>query len=170
MNNTCPNCASVYGVGPQHVGRQFNCRKCSAALVVSEDGLQLAGAATQRVGSNEPAEEPENLGDTARVAPRVRRSRGLGGGLGEYLAFRKMIVPVIIQIIFYLFAGISVVIGLSYLIYLGIVQKGGLFVIFQGLVILLVGPLIIRIQCEILIVIFRIHDTLTEIKNAAQKK
>jgi len=169
MNNTCPSCGSVYGVSAQHVGRQFNCRKCNAALVVAEDGLQLAGAATQRVDASEAAAEEEHLSDTARVAPRPRRGRTAGGGLGDYLTFRKFIVPLIIQIIFWLFAALSIIAGLG-MLYLAISQKLGLFAVLEGLFVLVAGPLMVRIYCEILIVIFRIHDTLTDVKNAVEKK
>jgi hypothetical protein len=38
--------------------------------------------------------------------------------------------------------------------------------ILKGLLVLLAGPLVVRIYCEILIIFFRINETLTEIKHA----
>lgn len=38
-----------------------------------------------------------------------------------------------------------------------------------GLFMLFLGPLVVRIYCEILILIFKMNDTLTDIKNAVEK-
>ena len=76
--------------------------------------------------------------------------------MNDFLAFRKMITPLIIQIIFWIGVVICVI--------------GGLIALAdsfapQGLVALILGPLAVRIYCELLIVIFRINDTLTDIKH-----
>ena len=167
MNNTCPSCGSVYGVTPQHVGREFSCRKCGASLVVREGGLELAGGQTQAEGG-EPLEE--NMGDTARVGQRTRHTRG-ASGIGDYLTFRKMIVPILIQVIFWLFTALFVIGGFFQII--AGFKAGftlGYLAVLGGLVMLFVGPLAVRIYCEIIIVVFRINDTLTEIKNVLEKK
>ena len=169
MNNTCPSCGSVYGVTPQHVGRQFACRKCGAALAVNEEGLQLAG------GAAAPPAEEEGAGDTdvdtARVAPRSRRGRGAGGGFGDYLAFRKMIVPILIQVIFWAGTALFIIGGLFQVITgFRVGLSIGFVAVLGGLAMILLGPLAVRIYCEILIVIFRINDTLTDIKNLLEKK
>jgi hypothetical protein len=43
MRAFCPNsgCDAVYNLNPQHVGKQFNCRKCGTALAVESDGLRI---------------------------------------------------------------------------------------------------------------------------------
>lgn len=166
MNNTCPSCGSVYGVTPQHIGREFKCRKCGAALVVKEEGLQLAGGETPPAEEQEPFDE--GMGDTAGAAPRSRRSRG-GSGIGDYLAFRKMIVPIIIQVIFWVLVALAVLGSLGALI-TAITLKTGFLSILAALASLFIGPLLIRIFCESLIVMFRINDTLTDIKNVLEKK
>ncbi|MEA5445007.1 DUF4282 domain-containing protein [Gammaproteobacteria bacterium AB-CW1] len=73
----------------------------------------------------------------------------------EYLTFRKMITPAFIQIIFW--------IGV-----IGIVL-GGLFATSQsvlgGLVAIVVGLLVWRIYCELMLILFKIHERLTEISD-----
>lgn len=90
--------------------------------------------------------------------------------MGDFLAFRKMITPSVIQILFWVgvivcvLAGLGTMIGGSYLP--GSSASGAL----SGLLILLVGPIVVRVYCEILIVMFRIHDSLTVIeRNTAQR-
>lgn len=90
--------------------------------------------------------------------------------MGDFLKFHKMITPIIIQIIFWIGVILCIIAGAGILIsniaapYLG----GNEFLI--GLLILLIGPLAVRIYCELLIVIFRINETLTEIKTNTQRR
>jgi len=87
----------------------------------------------------------------------------------EYLTFRRMITPVIIQILFWIGVVLCVIGGI-----IGIVQGagaeygGGRLVLF-GLLTLFLGPVFVRVYCELIIIFFRIHDTLTEIKQNTQK-
>ncbi|MBN1396230.1 MAG: DUF4282 domain-containing protein [Pirellulales bacterium] len=76
----------------------------------------------------------------------------------DFLKFKKMVTPIIIQVLFWL--------GVIACVLAGIVQllNGDVF----GLLTLIIGPLGVRVYCEILIVIFSINDTLTEIKNKSQ--
>jgi len=77
--------------------------------------------------------------------------------LGDYLTFRRMITPVFIQIIFWI-AVIGIVIA-------GLVQiSNGKTA--AGILLLLLGPLGVRIYAEILIVIFRMNESLLDIRNA----
>lgn len=80
--------------------------------------------------------------------------------LQDILTFRTMITPVIVQIFFWL--------GLVGCVLSGI---GSMFTgsFFAGVGIILVGPLIVRIYCELIIVIFNINNTLTEVRNHQQK-
>lgn len=76
--------------------------------------------------------------------------------MNEFLAFKKMVTPVIIQVIFWIGIIAIVIGGLG-----AMFQKG----FFMGLLILILGPIGWRVYCEILIVIFRIHDNLAAIRN-----
>jgi hypothetical protein len=88
----------------------------------------------------------------------------------DYLSFRKMITPVIIQVIFWIGA-VAVAIYALWQIFTGATAsyEGGALVL-RGLVTLVLGPFIWRIYCEVMIVLFRINETLTEIKKKVGKK
>jgi hypothetical protein len=84
--------------------------------------------------------------------------------LDDFLKFDKMITPVIIKVIFWIGLVASVIIALGMIISgLGSRLGGGIEVL-TGLVTLVLGPLMVRIYCELLIVIFKINDSLSEIK------
>jgi hypothetical protein len=81
--------------------------------------------------------------------------------MDDYLTFRKMITPIIIQVIFWLVVVVVVLSGL-------VTMFSDSF--FGGLLIIVFGPLVVRIYCEILIVIFRMNDTLTDIRNELREQ
>lgn len=83
----------------------------------------------------------------------------------DFLAFRTMLTPVIIQIVFWLGAAISVIAGLAYLVSGYSAQYSGGQQVLIGLLLLFVGPVVVRLYCEVLIIFFRINETLTEIRN-----
>jgi hypothetical protein len=85
---------------------------------------------------------------------------------GELFSFQKMITPVIIQVIY-----ILGLIGnaLAALVFLGMsFAQGtalGILVGFVGaIVILLLGSIMIRVYCELLILAFKIYDELKAIR------
>jgi hypothetical protein len=100
--------------------------------------------------------------------------------LMDYLAFRRMITPIFIQIIFWIAAICCFLFGI-YQFFDGLIPQersglGSLFgnqhstktcdftEIFKGLLVMVIGPVFVRIYCEILILFFRMNETLTEIK------
>ena len=77
--------------------------------------------------------------------------------LGEFLAFRRFFTPIAIQVIFWI--GVIGVIVTS----LTVMFRGfGAFL--GGLVFLVVGIVMVRIYCELLILLFRIYDELKAIR------
>jgi hypothetical protein len=70
-----------------------------------------------------------------------------------------MITPVLIQVIFWLTSA-AVAIGLL----AGAAQQGGAAVLV-ALIMIPIAILMIRVYCEVLIVLFRIYDTLVEIRS-----
>lgn len=78
----------------------------------------------------------------------------------DFTNFDKMITPTIIRIIFWICVTCSVILGL-------VLMFGGLFgssgTVLGGLVLIILGPIFSRIQCELLIIIFKINDTLSAI-------
>ena len=82
----------------------------------------------------------------------------------DFLDFKQMITPMFIRIIFIIGVVLSVISGLV-MIVTGAQSKfgGGAQVLF-GVLYIFLGPLVCRIYCELLIVIFRILDELTAIR------
>lgn len=69
MNNTCPACGALYTVAAKDIGRRLRCKKCRAALAVTDAGLTLDGPA--------PAPSPAPAGDSFAADPAAgRRRRG----------------------------------------------------------------------------------------------
>ncbi len=85
----------------------------------------------------------------------------------DFLEFRTMITPVIIQIIFWLGVAACIVMGLI-LIAAGIKVDARSGV--AGFAVLILGPILVRIYCEILIIFFRINETLTEIQHTLEER
>ncbi|WP_423188956.1 DUF4282 domain-containing protein [Alkalibacterium sp. f15] len=74
----------------------------------------------------------------------------------SFFKFDNMITPKIIQIIFFLGLVISVLAGLLMIV------AGDMA--FAGLVVIIMGPLLVRVNCEIIIVLFKIHEALQDIR------
>lgn len=74
----------------------------------------------------------------------------------DFLMFRRMLSPIIIM-------------ALSWLGALGAIAAGiyDLFhgIIAPGVVMIIIGPIIIRLAAEFLMLFFRINETLTDIRN-----
>ena len=95
----------------------------------------------------------------------VKKELQKEGIVKTFLSFDKMITPTLIKIIFYIGIIMSTLTGLS-MILSGIRSPfGGGIQVFLGLLTLVISPVVVRVYCELLIVIFKIHDSLNEIKN-----
>lgn len=75
----------------------------------------------------------------------------------DFLKFKHMITPIIIQILFWVGVAICVFSGLFAMV------QGELGSFLGGILVLIVGPIVVRIYCEILILFFRMNETLSEI-------
>ena len=78
----------------------------------------------------------------------------------EYLSFRKMITPVIIQILFWL--GVLTVVISSFG---SMFMIGGFVGFLTGLFGLVLGVVMVRVYCELIMVAFRMLDVLQEIRD-----
>jgi len=88
----------------------------------------------------------------------------------DFIKFKKMITPVIIQIIFILGTIILIVVGINMINEGSNMRRGGESVVLTGWMFILLGPILLRIYCEVLIVVFSINDTLTDVKNLLKGK
>ena len=87
----------------------------------------------------------------------------------DFLAFRTMLTPLLIQAVFWVGVVICVIAGLIYILS-GVGQYGGGPNVVKGVILLFLGPIAVRIYCEILIIFFRINETLTEIQHTLEEK
>ena len=81
-----------------------------------------------------------------------------------FLMFRKYITPYIVIGLFALGVLACVIFGIVSIVK-GI-QYGSGMAVLMGVLQILLGPIFVRVSCEVLAVFFRIYDTLVEIKNA----
>ena len=85
--------------------------------------------------------------------------------MGDFLAFRKMITPAVIQIFFWLGVIVCVVAGLGILSNSEVLAAASpVPPTLTAVLVLVIGPLIVRIYCELLMVLFRIYESLRAIE------
>lgn len=77
--------------------------------------------------------------------------------MGEFLRFRRMVTPVLIQLLFWL-GVLAVVVG-------GVVTIVTDNVLI-GVAVLVLGPIAVRVYAELLIVLFRIHSALQDMASS----
>jgi hypothetical protein len=101
--------------------------------------------------------------------------------VGDFLAFRRMLTPVLLQLLFWL--GVLGCIGAGVLVIVGdgippglpavvtdrISGIGGDNKLFIGLAILIGGPIALRLAIESVIVVYSINSTLTDIRRSLIK-
>lgn len=79
----------------------------------------------------------------------------------DYFLFKRMLIPFLVQILFWLGIITTTVTGVLDLTH-------GAWI--QGILTIILGPVLVRMACEIMIVLFEINDTLTDIKEYIQEK
>lgn len=72
---------------------------------------------------------------------------------GEFLGFRKFVTPAVIQIVFWLLVLANLVASVWFM------TTGG-WAILWGFIQIFLGSLLIRVYCELVILLFRIYDSL----------
>ncbi len=94
----------------------------------------------------------------------------------DFLAFRRMVTPIIIQVIFWIgVVGVILggIVGFFSMLITGI-SHGEAMPILGALIgvplMTIVGLLLVRLYTELLIVIFRINETLTDIKHLLEEQ
>ena len=85
--------------------------------------------------------------------------------MSDFMSFRRMVTPFVIQILFVLGCLAAVVAG-AVLIGRGLRDHDAREAV-GGIGLFLFGPLVARIYAEILVVVFRINETLTDIRSLA---
>ena len=80
----------------------------------------------------------------------------------DFLFFRKMLTPLIIQIIFWIGVVVTFIGGIATMF-----QSGGFW---RGLLAAILGPIFVRIFTELIIVTFKINDSLSDIRAVKLKE
>ena len=83
----------------------------------------------------------------------------------DFLKFKKMITPLMIQVLFGIGVVLCVISGLICVVAGISASFGGGGMVAFGLLFIVLGPVAVRVYCELLIIGFSINDTLTEMKN-----
>jgi hypothetical protein len=85
--------------------------------------------------------------------------------MSDFWSFRRMVTPMVIEILFYLGCFATLITGVV------LIAEGAKHhdsrELLSGVGVLLFGPLVVRIYAEILIVVFRINETLTDLRALA---
>ena len=84
--------------------------------------------------------------------------------MGDFLKFETMITPLVIQVIFWIAVVVLIILGV-----MQIVGSGGGSGVATGVATIILGPILARIYCEVMIVFFRINDHLRAIQHNTQK-
>ena len=92
----------------------------------------------------------------------------------KYINFDSMITPTIIKILFWIGVGLSGLFGIiTFFSGLAVMftESGftGFLMVIFSLIIIAVGILVSRIYCELLIVVFKMHESLTQINEKLDK-
>ena len=93
----------------------------------------------------------------------------------DFWNFKKMITPIIIPILFGIGVFLCIIVGIFFIsrgIFgpFGPLSYLGVQLIFWGITFLIFGPITLRISCEVLIILFSINDTLTDIKTRLNRQ
>ncbi|MEK4803203.1 MULTISPECIES: DUF4282 domain-containing protein [Oceanobacillus] len=81
----------------------------------------------------------------------------------NFISFNKMITPTIIKVLFWVGVGFSIILGLLQIIAGFDSYFGGGYQIFMGILTIILGPIFTRVYCELLILFFKMHETIQEI-------
>lgn len=179
---TCPKCGKHFTALPGSDQPPLNKTVVATAAAPAppppaEDGwaeiVQSADEPPPEKPEAKPAPVPEppptSLPD-GRGSEREEEHSRPPNVLLDFLLFRKMVAPAIVQIFFWFsFVGCILFGGLLFAQVLSLLQQGAGFAplagyLFATFAIWFLGPLLARLICEVLILLFRIHDTLREIQ------
>ncbi|HUU42478.1 MAG TPA: DUF4282 domain-containing protein [Planctomycetota bacterium] len=151
---SCPGCGKQLRLPDSMAGKRGKCPSCGTvmdvpAVEVAQEVPEPAGLPPQQYYQPPPV------------------SYGSGGSgssdFGDFVAFRKMITPVIIQVVFWIAVAVVVIVSL-----IGLGESRG-DAKLAAVLTLLLGPIAVRMYCELLIVIFRIHSNLEQIEKNTRR-
>jgi hypothetical protein len=183
---TCTHCGATGNAPDQILGQQVRCSKCKKSFVAGGEQQDDLSSITADEPPP-PEDEDEGFPTNEDIASRLSRSRDNdnddddhqpvmrrptrkqgGGSFVDFITFRRMVAPYIIMILFWLGTVLTLIGAVGSMI-AGIVGGAPVPGVVGGLVMLIVGPLAVRLWCEVMIVIFRISENLTDIRDEIHK-
>ena len=130
--------------------------------------VRTKGKAFTEDEPDDDVEEDQDDAPPARSIKKPARS-GANNGFVDVLMFRRMVAPYLIMAVFWLGMLVTILGSLAAIVFGLIGGVSGLSTALGGLIFLFVGPISVRLWCEIMIVVFRINETLTDIRNQLHK-
>jgi len=104
-----------------------------------------------------PAASASTMATSAAASPAARNA------VADFLAFRIMLTPVLMQVLFWVGIAGCILAAIGQIV-MGFLAHSIISGLFAGVITLIVGPVVVRVYCELIILLFRIYDTLQEIK------
>lgn len=98
----------------------------------------------------------------------MEESRRLAKVIHDFLRFRKLITPLVIEVIFWLLTVGLLGLGVISIVGADTDYPGGTAGLVWGILMILLGPVFARIGCELVLVQFGIHRTLRGIRDVMQ--
>ncbi len=130
----CPHCDQRIEVSEDMSGEVIECPSCEKLIALP----RIHGARVAKAG-----------GSRALVL------------VGDFLRFRIMVAPTIIQVFFWLGAVAAIAFGIKHIVS-GARMPGGDTLMIIGVLWIILGPLVVRILCELVLVVFSINNALVE--------
>ena len=134
-------------------GQDYICRQPQGTLHVAQPGYREPYGQQQ---------EPAGLAHPA--------GNGGGGKTNDFFAFRSFIAPIVTQVAFWVSVFLCLMSGIYIMAadFVGHSHEGSAaWQIIAGLIIIILGPIMARVCCELLILAFRIHDELKRVNQSA---
>jgi DNA-directed RNA polymerase subunit RPC12/RpoP len=188
----CPGCQKSSRIPDEFAGREVLCKRCGHKFLVQLQGVTNPGSpandAALLAGLGLSAGVPMVEAPPAPPSG-PNASWTASSALVDYLVFRRMITPIFIQIIYWLATAGVILLGVYFVIdgatpqerespsgratfsYVGDnatrppPKESDLWEVGRGMLILVAGPFVVRFYCELLILFFRMNETLAEIRH-----
>lgn len=173
---TCSHCGAS-GNAPEHIlGQQVRCSKCKQSFIATTDEppppveAAISEAPQDEFGTGDEfapptADDRRRDDDDDMDRPRSIRRPASAAGLNfvDVITFRRMVAPFLIMVAFWIGLAAAILVSL-FLMIMGVINNN-LGAAFFGFLSLFFGPLLVRLWCEVTIVVFRINESLTDIRD-----
>ena len=140
---------------------------------VAPPAVEASFALAEEKGAGAPARSQQARArverDEDEPRPRFKRA-GDDNAIVDMLMFKKMFTPMLILILFWVGVALGILYGLL-AVFSGLSLGGaGILIALGGLLSIPVTILVVRLYCEMMFVILRMNETLTEIKNVLDRQ